>query len=126
MMALAVKHAILKRDVSHLTFPDEIQNIPAGDRSAQTPEGRITSLEISPPSHQLEQAEALIRKSDRPVIIAGHGARFHMDVLIQFAEILNAPVLTTFKGKGLIPDTHPLAAGSTGQERNPGCFTFYE
>ena len=25
LMSLAVKHAILKRDVSHLTFPDEMQ-----------------------------------------------------------------------------------------------------
>ncbi|MBV6652168.1 MAG: thiamine pyrophosphate-binding protein, partial [Mameliella sp.] len=28
LMALAIKHALLKRDVSHLTFPDEIQTLP--------------------------------------------------------------------------------------------------
>ena len=47
LMSLAVKHAILNRDVSHLTFPDEIQVIPAGDAKPQTPENRMGSLEIS-------------------------------------------------------------------------------
>ena len=42
LMSLAVKHALLKRDVSHLTFPDEVQERKAPERAkAQSPEGRI-------------------------------------------------------------------------------------
>ena len=52
LMSLAVKHAILKRDVSHLTFPDEIQIQKAPPKAkAQDPEGRITPMQISPPEY---------------------------------------------------------------------------
>ncbi|MDA3954277.1 MAG: thiamine pyrophosphate-binding protein [Bacteroidales bacterium] len=119
LMTLAVKHAILNRDVSHLTFPDEIQEIPAGDEIAQTPEDRMSSLKIAPPVESFEKAIQLIQKSKRPVIIVGHGARFNMDSIIEFAKMLNAPVLTTFKGKGLISDQHPLAAGVLGRSGTP-------
>lgn len=119
LMTLAIKHAILKRDVSHLTFPDEVQEIPAGDEKAQTPEGRIASLRIAPPEESIEKAIGLIQKAKRLVIIVGHGARFDMEAIVRFAEKLNAPVLTTFKGKGLISDNHPLAGGVLGRSGTP-------
>ena len=42
------------------------------------------------------------------MIVVGHGARFDMDDVIALAERLDAPVLTTFKAKGLVSDDHPL------------------
>jgi len=119
LMTLAVKHAILNRDVSHLTFPDEIQQVPAGEETAQNPEGRISSLKIAPPKESVDGAVMLIKESKRPVIIVGHGSRFNMDQIIEFAKMLNAPVLTTFKAKGLISDHHPLAAGVLGRSGTP-------
>jgi len=92
LMSLAVKHALLNRDVSHLTFPDEIQELPAGDESPQTPEHRITSMGIAPPRESLDQALTILKHSRRPVIIVGHGARFDMPAILEFAEQLNAAV----------------------------------
>ena len=57
----------------------------------------------------------MISASRRPVLIAGHGARRAAGSLRSLAERLNVPVLTTFKAKGLIPDTHPLGAGVLGR-----------
>lgn len=119
LASLAIKHAILKRDVSHLTFPDEIQKIPAKHSSPQTPAGRITSLQIAPPKESLTQAVERITSSKRPAIVVGHGARFDMESITEFAEMLNAPVLTTFKGKGLIGDGHPLGCGVLGRSGTP-------
>jgi thiamine pyrophosphate-dependent acetolactate synthase large subunit-like protein/nitrite reductase/ring-hydroxylating ferredoxin subunit len=119
LMSLAIKHAVLQRDVSHLTFPDEIQELPAGDETAQKPEGRIASLKIAPPEESLIKAMQLIKKSSRPIIIVGHGARFHMNDIVLLAEKLGAPVLTTFKAKGQIPDNHLLAAGVLGRSGTP-------
>ncbi len=119
LMALAVKHAILNRDVSHLTFPDQIQVLPAKGAEAQNPDQRITSLEIAPPEESLRDAISLLSKSERPVIIAGHGARFHMDKIIALAEKMDAPVMTTFKGKGQISDSHPLGCGVLGRSGTP-------
>src|SRR5437588_11051771 len=61
----------------------------------------------------------MISASRRPVLIAGHGARQATGPLRQLAERLNAPVLTTFKAKGLVPDTHPLGAGVLGRSGTP-------
>ncbi|HDO26781.1 MAG TPA: thiamine pyrophosphate-binding protein, partial [Bacteroidetes bacterium] len=99
--------------------PDEIQTIPAGEEKAQTPDKRITSFDIAPPEKSVRQATALIKKSKRPVIIVGHGARFNMPAIIYFAEMLNAPVLTTFKAKGQISDSHSLAGGVLGRSGTP-------
>ena len=120
LMLLAIKHAILRRDVSHLTFPDEVQTIPHNKRAkAKTPKGRITPLTISPPEESLSHAIELINNAKRPVIIVGHGSRFHMEVVVNFAEKVRAPVLTTFKGKGLISDDHPLGCGVLGRSGTP-------
>ena len=120
LMSLAIKHAILKRDVSHLTFPDEVQEKTAPPGTiAQGPKNRITSLEIAPPIEAVNNAIDLIKKAKRPVIIMGHGAREHKKAVVQFAESLNAVVLTTFKGKGLIADNHPLGGGVLGRSGTP-------
>lgn len=119
LMTLAIKHALLERSVSHLIFPDEIQVQPAVDVPAATPTGRITPLQIAPPPESLQQAIDKLKQSRRPVIIVGHGARFHMPAVIELAELLGAPVLTTFKGKGQIADDHPLGCGVLGRSGTP-------
>ena len=120
LMNLACKSALLNRGVSHLIFPDEVQNLEAPDGAAAGgPVGRITPRTIHPPDESLDQAIGLLHKAKRPVIIVGHGARFHMEAIVELAEKLHAPVVTTFKGKGLISDTHPLAGGVLGRSGTP-------
>lgn len=119
LMTLALKNAIIKRDVSHLIFPNEVQTIPAINEEASSPEGRLTQREISPPEEAIKNAIDQLTSSKRPVIIAGHGARFSMDKITSLAEKLGAPVITTFKGKGLISDGHPLACGVLGRSGTP-------
>jgi pyruvate oxidase len=119
LMSLAVKHALIKRDVSHLTFPDQVQVLPAEGAEAETPEGRITALSIAPPEENLNQAIERIISAQRPVVIVGHGARAHMSEITSFAEKLNCPVQTTFKGKGLISDSHRLGCGVLGRSGTP-------
>lgn len=120
MMALALKHARLERDVAHLVLPDEVQVLPVPEGSvAATPAGRMPDLAVTPPRAALEHALDLLGRARRPVIVVGHGARFHMEPVVALAERLGAPVITTFKGKGLIPDDHPLAGGVLGRSGTP-------
>ncbi len=120
LVNLACKSAILNRGVSHLIFPDEVQTLPAPeDAKPGGPEGRIGPGDIAPPHAALDEAVALLRRSRRPVIIVGHGARFHMPGIVELAERLGSPVLTTFKGKGVISDHHPLGCGVLGRSGTP-------
>ena len=61
----------------------------------------------------------MINAAKRPGIIVGNGARPFADQIITLAEKLDAPVITTFKAKGLIPDSHPLACGVLGRSGTP-------
>jgi len=108
LMSLALKSAILERQVSHLVLPDEVQVRAVETAPASGPSGRVANLEISPPPDAVDQAVALIGGARRPVIVVGHGARFEMAEVLALADELDAPVLTTFKGKGLVSDHHPL------------------
>ena len=119
LMTLACKSAILNRGVSHLIFPDEVTTIPTGSATAGRPDGRLTTREIHPPDDALAKAVELLGGAKRPVIIVGHGARFNMPAVVELAEALNAPVVTTFKGKGLIADSHPLGCGVLGRSGTP-------
>ena len=120
LMTLACKSAILNRGVSHLIFPDEVQTLSVlEDAEAGSPEGRVTPRAISPPEDSLQEAVDLLRNSKKPAVIVGHGARFNMPEITAFAEMLNCPIITTFKGKGLISDKHPLGCGVLGRSGTP-------
>lgn len=120
LMALALKHAIIKRDVGHLIFPDEIQTMPAVENLPPRPQdGRIAPAQISPPAADLDKAIALLEQAERPGIIIGNGARPFAAQIMALAEKLDAPIITTFKAKGAVPDSHPLACGVLGRSGTP-------
>ncbi len=119
LMTLALKHAVVERGVSHLIFPDEVQVLPLPNAATSGPEGRLGEVGITPDPRCIEEALGLIGEAKRPTIIVGYGARECMDQVVALAETLGAPVLTTFKGKGQLPDDHPLAAGVLGRSGTP-------
>ncbi len=118
LAALAVKRAIDGRGVAHLVLPDEVQVLPS-DQGPAAPAGGLTARRIRPDGESLARAAALVRDARRPVLIVGHGARVARDQIQSMAERLGAPVLTTFKAKGLISDSHPLGAGVLGRSGTP-------
>jgi acetolactate synthase-1/2/3 large subunit len=69
-----------------------------------------------PDENDVKEAVALIAKSERPVIVAGGGVILSQASaeLLQLAESLLIPVLTTASGRGSIPEDHPLAFGLVG------------
>ena len=119
MVNLACKNALVERGVSHLVFPDDVQVEQTPTVAAGSPVGRIADRNIPPAPAALEEAVHRLRDAKRPAIIVGHGARFSMPEVIALAEKLNCPVLTTFKGKGLIADSHPLGCGVLGRSGTP-------
>lgn len=118
LMTLACKHAVVERDVAHLTLPDEVQIQPS-DQPAGGPVGRVGDRRIAPAADVVERAATRLGAAQRPLIIVGAGARDHMDEVIALAETLGAPVATTFKAKGQISDRHPLGCGVLGRSGTP-------
>jgi pyruvate oxidase len=118
LAALAVKHARDGRGVAHLVLPDEVQAQPS-TAPAGSPDGRYSRRPVGPDEEAMARAVRLVSAARRPVIVVGHGARGARDEVVALAEQLGAPVLTTFKAKGLVPDTHPLGAGVLGRSGTP-------
>ncbi|MEA2660866.1 MAG: acetolactate synthase large subunit [Chloroflexota bacterium] len=95
-------------------IPKDIQLRTANARSRPEDPGTHGALGADPA--ELDRAAALLAGAARPVIIAGHGvrlARAHRE-LLALAERLDAPVVTTLLGIGVISEDHPLAAGMLG------------
>jgi acetolactate synthase-1/2/3 large subunit len=69
-----------------------------------------------PSPSQIARAAAVLNSSQRPIILAGHGAARSgaADALRDLSELLGIPVATTFHGKGVFPDDHPYSLGAVG------------
>ena len=62
-----------------------------------------------PAPDAVAKAAALLNRARRPLLYLGLGALGAVDSLVALAEHLEAPVATTFQGKGVLPESHPLA-----------------
>ncbi|MFK7805629.1 MAG: thiamine pyrophosphate-binding protein [Anaerolineae bacterium] len=68
---------------------------------------------------EVDLARQTLAAARKPIILSGLGLEPERPYaeLLELAESLNAPVVTTPKGKGAIPADHPLAAGTLGLTR---------
>ena len=60
---------------------------------------------------QLEVLQARLRLARRPIVVLGLEARAHADMIRKFVDALGCAVLTTYKAKGVIPDSNPRVVG---------------
>jgi acetolactate synthase-1/2/3 large subunit len=75
-----------------------------------------------PPHRPLPDPQAvqvvldLMQKAERPVIVAGGGARWSGagPELSELASALNIPIATSLNGKDCVPASHPLSVGVVG------------
>jgi acetolactate synthase I/II/III large subunit len=69
-----------------------------------------------PDYHLLKKAVAMINKSERPIILCGHGviASNAGKKLRTFAEKANIPIAFTIHGLSALPVDHPLSLGMVG------------
>jgi acetolactate synthase-1/2/3 large subunit len=98
----------------YLAVPADIEEEEVPDALVPLPVDRVRPNE--PADGQVARALEVLHRAQRPILLAGHGAAREgtTDALIRFAEHTGMPVATTFHGKGVFPDDHPLALGTVG------------
>ena len=71
---------------------------------------------VKPDLEKIKEAVKMIGGSKAPVIIMGGGCFISecTDEVVELAEALQIPVITTYQAKGGIPENHPLNAGHAG------------
>jgi len=63
----------------------------------------------APGAAGLAEATRMLAQAQRPLILAGGGARWAAEGIGALAERLGAPVMMTINGRGILPPGHPLA-----------------
>lgn len=96
--------------------PSPSPKYPTGWRSARYP-----WYPVSADPHAISEAVQWIRRARKPALLVGGGALIAgaFSQVQQLAEYLGAPVATSITGKGILPDTHPLAIGVAGLMASP-------
>ncbi|MDR4476352.1 MAG: thiamine pyrophosphate-binding protein [Nitrospira sp.] len=115
----AIKTAISRRTVAHLTIPKDVQDWSAdGQGSKANVPGHSGDLYSDPlplPSRALlEKAAAILNNGTKIAILAGRGCLGARDEIIRLADTLAAPIVKPLLGKGVVPDDHPLTTGGIG------------
>ena len=79
-------------------------------------------MRLRPDISQIKRAVHLIKKSKRPLIIAGGGAHYSeaLDILKTFVHKTHIPVAETFAGKGALLYDDPHQLGAVGATGTPG------
>ncbi|MFC1786910.1 thiamine pyrophosphate-dependent enzyme [Halobacteriota archaeon] len=113
LTTLAIKHALVERGVSHISVPNDIQKLPC-DATILPLEGRIPNRNITQCELLIKKAAKVIDEAKRTTIIAGFGAMGQGEKLLDLAQKITAPIVTTFRGKGVIDEDNDLYVGSHG------------
>ncbi len=115
MVRKAFKLAQTERPGSvYLGVPEDVESAIVADHLVPLDVNTPRTDEPSP--SQIARAAAVLNASERPIVLAGHGAARSgaAEALLRFSELLSLPVATTFHGKGVFPDDHPHALGAVG------------
>ena len=78
------------------------------DLEAQRSEYDGAGVTAEPDPEAVVRAADLLARAEKPLLYLGLGALPAARDLVALAERLDAPVATTFQGKGVFPETHPL------------------
>ena len=93
----------------HISIPTDIQSTKTN--------GDWTAVELPvrphPDPYQVTQAAALLAEAQNPLIMVGGGASEGAVEIQQLCEQLNAIVISSTSGKGIVPDDHPLSLGGS-------------
>jgi pyruvate oxidase len=113
LATLAIKHALLDQGVAHIGIPNDVQKLPY-EADILPFEGRMPNLAYGQEEWLIEVAAKVIDQAVRPVILAGFGTRGQGTKLLKLATKISAPIITTFRAKGVIDERESLDVGCHG------------
>jgi pyruvate dehydrogenase (quinone) len=123
LVDIAVRTALSRRGVSHLTFPVDMQEADpeaagyeGGLGTARTP---MTAPEyhapkVAPLPADLQRAADVLNEAERVAMLVGIGARRAGTQVLGAGDLLASPIVKSLSGKMVVPDGHPLVMGCLG------------
>ena len=112
----AITYAFTRRSPVHVSVPVDVQKAEIDSAWQPVPESLRWPRFVD--ESALDRAVGLLNaaRNQKIIVLAGPGVLHArgIDALRAFAERFDIPVATTLSGKGLIPESHPLALGVFG------------
>ena len=108
------RNSVLNKAPAQIVLPDDAQTHPAPS-SRLGAEYSIKRPKCVPAPDAINEAAAMIAQAKAPAIVAGAGCIGAEKSLAAFAGRFGFPVATTYRAKGVLPDSHPLACGVVGR-----------
>ncbi len=96
----------------HIDVPISVADAPAVDCGAY----RAAASPVAPAGADLATARSWLAEAERPLIVGGLDVLYDNSAaaLADFAETFQIPVITSYKAKGVLDESHPLALGGAG------------
>jgi pyruvate dehydrogenase (quinone) len=116
----AIKTALDRRGVAHLTIPKDIQDWTAdeAERSkANIPRHSADLFAAAfplPPQPLLDEAAEILNNASKVAILAGAGSLGARAEILELADKVAGPVIKPLLGKAVVPDDSPLTTGGIG------------
>lgn len=104
-----------------IEYPWDLQAEYVDEVEIQVPEKYAYGRGVRADKTALQKAADYLCQADCPVIVAGNGAMIGEagPEVVELAELIGAPVATSFVAKGIIPEDHPLSIGMVGWLGHP-------
>jgi pyruvate dehydrogenase (quinone) len=116
----AIKVALDRRTVAHITIPKDIQDwdiddMPLSGMNIAGHSDDFYSPTLPMPSERLIQSAAdVINAGSRVAILAGRGCLHARNEVLELAERVGGPVIKALLGQAVVPDDSPYTTGGLG------------
>jgi pyruvate dehydrogenase (quinone) len=116
----AIKTALSRRSVAHITIPKDIQDWTSSDAErsdANIPKHSADLYAAAyplPHTGLLQQAAEIINQGSKVAILAGAGCLNARAEVLHLAERVAGPIIKPLLGKAVVPDDSPYTTGGIG------------
>lgn len=116
----AIKTALSRRGVAHVTIPKDIQEMTSSDAHRSNANLKkhsgdsFAALYPRPTQAELQEAADILNHGRRVAILAGRGCLGAQAEIVALAEKIGAPIIKALLGKAVTPDRSPYTTGGLG------------
>jgi pyruvate dehydrogenase (quinone) len=116
----AIKTALSRRSVAHITIPKDIQEMKASDSHRSQMNVKAHSGDVfapvypQPRQEAIKEAADIINQGHRVVILAGRGSIGCRKEVEELADKVAGVIIKPLLGKAAVPDTSPYTTGGIG------------
>ena len=112
IVTMACQMAIVNKGVAHINIPVNLSCRTMRPFKARTCFNNKSFL--LPHVYNIRAAGCLINNTRKVSILIGIGANGAVNELLQFAELIKAPIIKSLRGKDILPDMHLQTLGGIG------------